>query len=192
VLRMHSKMATGGDDVGAYGLAWKPQTDGPIKVVRGRQGQPIDPYSPPDEQYPVWFIANMQTPGPFFGVLTADLTRADRGVLVRAIDIKRAISNPLHPLPLGHRTLSGYDVFGPGFGDVIAAKNPPVDEAGTSYWFEGKQDQVAFCVWHARANDYVIVMMEPIEETVVTGVSFTPPDGPLSVTTKQVGVLWSV
>jgi hypothetical protein len=35
-------------------------------------------------------------------------------------------------------------------------------------------------------------MMEPIEETVVTGVSFTPPDGPLSVTTKQVGVLWSV
>ena len=146
-MRMHSKMATEGDDVGAYGLAWIAD-DPPVK--------------PPYEA--LWEIITMQTPGPFYGILQTPLSRKAGGgestATVEVFDVKGG----------GHRTLWGYDVFGPGWsaaygGPYITVYNPPRENSETTtppdnpglFWFDAKIGTCVFCMWHMRDNRYYVV-----------------------------------
>lgn len=159
-MRMHSKMATASGDVGAYGLA----------------------HLPYDRADGKWEILTMQTPGPFFGSLDSALSQASASVSVTAFDIRAP--------DVGHKTLSGYDVFGSNFGDSITVYNPPADTGSTpsSYWFRAAAGDIVFCMWHMRAAKYYIIFVEPQEQTVVTSINW----GAQTHETKDVGVLWSI
>lgn len=175
-LRMHSKMATqdAGDpenmDVGAYGIAWWPH-DKPVGNHLSLGGE----YSGDA----AWEILTMQIPGPFFGIVTegSGFDTTDSPISVAATDISGQG---------GHRTLSGYDPFGAGWAAVNGSYGTPPDpkiDVSNQLGFAGEQDDLVFCMWNIRDNQYYIIAKEAVEQTVVTGLS--------PMTTKDVGVLWS-
>lgn len=142
-MRMHTKMATEGSDVGAYGLAWVP--DVPLKG---------DPHNT------TWEILTMQTPGNFMGRLQTELTTGIGTVEVEAF----------RPSGSGHITFDGYDPFGDGWiaangGRLITVYNPPaqwdsVGETFDAFMHEGDQYGVVFCKWFARLARYYIYHVE--------------------------------
>jgi len=170
-LRKHSKMLTRTSgtegDVGAYGIAWKPQ-DGPVLTDWDHSGYYDLP--PVGKNFAVWEVLSMQTPGDFWGRLDLPLDRDDAAVDVTAFRMWGT----------GHYTLFGYDVFGPLHGTTIEVYNPKGSWDGSSfegYQFAGHAGDVVYCRWHMRENRYVIMAVEPndrgwLTQTVVTSVNF--------------------
>ena len=138
-MRNHSKMMTEGDDVGAYGIAWKPH-DG---LVRRSDDDPL----------PFWDILSMQTPGRFTGRLNAELATSESSVAVTAFRTGGGT---------GHITWDGYDPFGPGWSDandgmIITVYNVP---ASSGYIYQGAIGATAYCQWNMRESKYYIYQME--------------------------------
>ena len=155
-------MATASGDVGAYGIAWWPHD------------KPVGNHLSLGSEYSgdaAWEILTMQNPGPFFGTVNSTAhpsgwTSSDSTITVDAFDADGGG---------GHIPLSGYDVFGPNHGSEIDVTN--------ILGYGGEADETVFCMWNIRDNTYYIIAKEPVEQTVVTGLS--------PMTTKDVGVLWS-
>lgn len=166
IMRMHSKMATVEPDVGAYGLCWIPD-DPPI------------PYGAH------WEILTMQTPGPFFGVLDSPLTRDPGGA-----GYDSATATVYDVFGKGHRTLWGYDPFGPGWAGGeeerphVTVYNPPRQNPEEiwpalpqAFMFDLAAGRAVFCMWHMRENKYYAV--SPMPGITVTGskADMTPATG---------------
>ncbi len=142
-LRNHSKMLTEGDDVGAYGVAWKPHDSLARRLYA--TGEPF------------WEILTMQTPGRFVGHLQSALTVDTASVTARAFRQDGTSATA------GHVTLDGYDPFGPGWiaknGNVdITVYNPP--GIATQYVFKGDNGGVVWCAWNMRLGQYYIYQAE--------------------------------
>ena len=159
-LRTHSKMATEGEDVGAYGLAWKPHDSRALFTGAQPTGDPEGPKT----DYPFWEILYMQTPGDFVGHVQSALTTSTASVVVRAFRQDGTTATT------GHVTFDGYDVFGPGWiagtggGNVdITVYNQP--GAVTSYLFEADDGGVVYCKWNMRLSKYYIYQAECPEVT---------------------------
>jgi hypothetical protein len=118
-LECFSKMTTASGDRGALGLAlfW------------------------PDRQR--WEIAQMQTPGDFWGTLEGDLQVGDDSQTVRLA---------------ADGVATGYDVFGSNHGPTLVAHQP---EGGGTRPFSGREGDAVYCRWDTRRARYQIVWVEP-------------------------------
>jgi hypothetical protein len=153
-MRMHSKMASKGNDVGAYGIAWIPD-DAPND----------SPHNTP------WEILTLQTPGPFYGIIKTG-NALQRVNTSPPSDGDQCTVTVFDVFEDGHRTLWGYDPFGDGWADEvggveITAYNPPRENqesthpaAPEKYWFEAEAGNCVFCMWHMRESKYYVINIE--------------------------------
>lgn len=161
-MRNHSKMATAGDDVGAYGLAWKPHDS----IAQFTEAQATGDPSGHKRAEPFWEILWMQTPGDFVGHVQSALTTSTASVRARAFRQDGTTATT------GHVTFGGYDVFGPEWIDDTDKGNGNVDidvynqpGAVTQYLFEADSGGVVYCKWNMRLSKYYIYQAECPEVT---------------------------